>query len=365
MRDDLFWRGSWDGGRVQGPRRKRRPTAMHGSGRRTSEGGGRSPGHLVRMPAPYTVFSTPRANSAGSGVGRGRSEPVTCSRSIVIQDVWASNLEDAFHTIRHMVQRYNYIAMDTEFPGVVARPIGEFRSAADYQYQLLRCNVDLLKIIQLGLTFLDEAGNTAPNCCTWQFNFKFNLMEDMYAQDSIDLLTNSGIQFMKHNEEGIDPYEFAQLFMTSGVVFSENVRWLTFHSGYDFGYLLKLLTYKHLPADEIEFFELLQIFFPAIYDVKYLMRGCRTLRGGLQEVANQLRLERVGQQHQAGSDSLLTAAAFFKMRQVFFNNTIDDAKYCGHLYGLGPSFSSNGSLYIVEDDDCSAQPAPSFTKFVS
>lgn len=28
--------------------------------------------------------------------------------------------------------------MDTEFPGVVARPIGEFRSTADYQYQLLR-----------------------------------------------------------------------------------------------------------------------------------------------------------------------------------------------------------------------------------
>lgn len=31
--------------------------------------------------------------------------------------------------------------MDTEFPGVVARPIGEFRTTADYQYQLLRCNI--------------------------------------------------------------------------------------------------------------------------------------------------------------------------------------------------------------------------------
>lgn len=59
--------------------------------------------------------------------------------------------------------------------GVVARPIGEFRSTADYQYQLLRCNVDLLKIIQLGLTFMDEDGNTAPEFSTWQFNFKFSL----------------------------------------------------------------------------------------------------------------------------------------------------------------------------------------------
>lgn len=45
----------------------------------------------------------------------------------------------------------------------------------DYQYQLLRCNVDLLKIIQLGLTFMNEDGNYPPVTTTWQFNFKFNL----------------------------------------------------------------------------------------------------------------------------------------------------------------------------------------------
>jgi hypothetical protein len=38
---------------------------------------------------------------------------------------------------------------DTEFPGVVARPIGQFTGNADYHYQTLRCNCDLLKIIQL------------------------------------------------------------------------------------------------------------------------------------------------------------------------------------------------------------------------
>ena len=37
-----------------------------------------------------------------------------------------------------VVQDYPYVALDTEFPGVVARPIGEFKSTADYQYQLLR-----------------------------------------------------------------------------------------------------------------------------------------------------------------------------------------------------------------------------------
>lgn len=40
--------------------------------------------------------------------------------------------------------------------------------------------------------------------------------EDMYAQDSIDLLQNSGLQFRKHEEDGIDPLEFAELLMSSG-----------------------------------------------------------------------------------------------------------------------------------------------------
>uniref|UniRef100_A0A8C6WQI9 poly(A)-specific ribonuclease n=1 Tax=Neogobius melanostomus TaxID=47308 RepID=A0A8C6WQI9_9GOBI len=80
--------------------------------------------------------------------------------SQIICEVWASNVEDEMRKIRAVIQNYNYIAMDTEFPGVVVRPIGEFRSTVDYQYQLLRCNVDLLKIIQLGLSFMNEDGTT-------------------------------------------------------------------------------------------------------------------------------------------------------------------------------------------------------------
>lgn len=59
-------------------------------------------------------------------------------------------------------------------------------------------------------------------------------------------------------------------------------------SGYDFGYLLKLLTDQPLPPEESEFFEYLRIYFPNIYDVKYLMKSCKNLKGGLQEVAEQL-----------------------------------------------------------------------------
>lgn len=261
-----------------------------------------------------------------------------------IRDVWNYNLDDEFSKMRETLEKYPYVAMDTEFPGVVARPIGEFKSSSDYQYQLLRCNVDLLKIIQIGFTFYNEKGEQPSTGSTWQFNFKFNLGEDMYAQDSIDLLVGSGIQFKGHEEDGVDVNSFAESLYTSGIILSEDVFWLSFHSGYDFGYLLKILTSTPLPSDESEFFELLKIFFPKIYDVKYLMKSCKSLKGGLQEVSEILELERIGPQHQAGSDSLLTGAAFFKMREMFFEDNIDNDKYCGHLFGLGKSSTGNSAF---------------------
>ena len=46
-----------------------------------------------------------------------------------------------------------------------------------------------------------------------------------------------------------------------------------------------MLTNTNLPAEEAEFFELLNVYFPCIYDIKYLMKSCKNLKGGLQEVA--------------------------------------------------------------------------------
>lgn len=51
----------------------------------------------------------------------------------------------------------------------------------------------------------------------------------MYAQDSIDLLNRAGIQFKRHEEEGIDVNDFAELLITSGLVLNEDVKWLSFH----------------------------------------------------------------------------------------------------------------------------------------
>ncbi|GAA6000729.1 hypothetical protein JCM10207_004628 [Rhodosporidiobolus poonsookiae] len=257
-----------------------------------------------------------------------------------IRDVWSTNLDEEMSYLRAALEKYPYVAMDTEFPGIVARPIGSFRGSGDYHYQTLRCNVDMLKVIQIGLTLAAENGELAPGICTWQFNFKFDINNDMYAPESIELLTKSGINFKRHEEYGIEIEHFGELFISSGLVLLDEVQWLSFHSGYDFGYLLSIVSASPLPATETEFFELLKIWFPCIWDIKYMMKSCKTLKGGLQEVADDLGVPRIGAQHQAGSDSLLTSATWFKMRDKFFENELDE-KYMGILYGLNSSHSSN------------------------
>ncbi|KAJ5104790.1 hypothetical protein NUU61_002137 [Penicillium alfredii] len=289
-----------------------------------------------------------------------------------IRDVWKHNLAQEMAVLRQLVDKYPYISMDTEFPGIVARPIGSFQTKADYHYQTLRCNVDLLKMIQLGITLFNAEGEVppanatdangqpygnamAPAPCTWQFNFRFSLEGDMYAQESTAMLAKSGIDFNMHEKNGIDPFEFGSLLISSGLVLLDDVHWVSFHSGYDFGYLVKIMLCSPLPENEEEFHKFLNIFFPSLYDIKYLMKHASRnqavndmpltpaaaqilanlgQKSGLQDVADELGVKRVGIAHQAGSDSLVTGEIYWKMRQLVFNGTIDEAKYSGQVWGL-------------------------------
>lgn len=156
----------------------------------------------------------------------------------------------------------------------------------------------------------------------------------MYAQESIELLTKSGIDFNRAADQGIDVEDFGTLLITSGLVLLDNVKWISFHSGYDFGYLVKIMLATPLPNEESEFAKYLAIFFPALYDIKNLMKFCKRLKGGLQDIADELGIKRIGPQHQAGSDSLLTGKIFFEMRRQFFDGKMDDDKFLGQVWGL-------------------------------
>ncbi|KAJ3830663.1 ribonuclease H-like domain-containing protein [Lentinula raphanica] len=222
-----------------------------------------------------------------------------------IREVWAPNLAEELQLLRQAIETYPYIAMDTEFPGVVARPIGNFKTSSDYHYQTMRCNVDLLKIIQVGITLSDEEGRYPPDGSTWQFNFRFSLNP-----------------VLRHEDIGISPNDFAELMITSGLVLAPETRWISFHSGYDFGYFVRLLTAESLPTMEDSFFELLRIWFPTVYDIKFMMRATKAMKGGLQDLADDL-----------------------GMIETYFQDGFDDDEYNGKLYGLGKTFTvTNGSL---------------------
>ncbi|CAH8381331.1 unnamed protein product [Eruca vesicaria subsp. sativa] len=274
--------------------------------------------------------------------------------AIEIRNVWNENLDHEMSLISLAINYYPYVAMDTEFPGTVCKIVttntntnpnpnpNPRRHRDDHStcYESLKTNVNMLNIIQLGLTLSDAQGNL-PNLgtnnkpCVWQFNFReFNLRTDIYAPDSIALLHRSGIDFALNNQFGVESKRFAELLTVSGLVLNDEIQWVTFHCGYDFGYLLKLLTGKNLPEEKSEFLYLVKMFFPRVFDVKHMIGFCYDLFGGLSSVAERLEVERVGVSHQAGSDSLLTWRVFRKMKETRFAGRCLD-EYCGVLYGLG------------------------------
>ena len=76
----------------------------------------------------------------------------------MIREVWAHNLEQEMRIISDLIYDYPIVGMDTEFPGVVAKPAGCFKSTEELEYQAMRCNIDILKIIQIGITLGNSIG---------------------------------------------------------------------------------------------------------------------------------------------------------------------------------------------------------------
>ncbi|KAK8048414.1 CAF1 family ribonuclease domain-containing protein, partial [Apiospora phragmitis] len=274
-----------------------------------------------------------------------------------IRDVWRNNMDDEIGLLRDLIDDYQYVAMDTEFPGIVGRPMGNFIDKSDYHYQTLRVNVDMLKIIQEMMQKRPNIRSTSTHGnlpIAWQFNFRFDINKDMANQSSIESLREAGIDFDRLEREGIVSNEFATLMTSSGLVQVEDVKWLSFHGGYDFGYFTKCLMDQELPNDGTRFDHLMKIWFPTTYDVKHLMKYAIKLhslgrltpndpsaseilqqfeqKSGLESTAASMKIKRVGTAHQAASDSLLTGKIFFQIREKIFNGDISP-DHAGKIWG--------------------------------
>ena len=258
-----------------------------------------------------------------------------------IVDVWESNFFEELEKIKDLIAEYNYVSMDTEFPGIVNVP----RSRShDYEYQLVKINVDELKLIQLGITLFNSRGQTPQGTCTWQFNFKFDVDKEKSLRASIKVLREAGINFDMHKTSGIDKNLFGQYFITSGLVFNEDVAWIWFQGNQDFGYMYRILANTPIPDSEGEFLDDIKYYFPKLLDVKYMKHEFEELRGGLSRLGDFLSLERIGQQHQAGSDSWLTGLCFFKLANTYLQGKDILENYNLILYGLSPSVNDEAYL---------------------
>lgn len=236
-----------------------------------------------------------------------------------VRQVWSDNLVAEFALFSDVIQRYRFVAMDTEFPAFIFRDKKHFfhQSLAD-RYHYININVNTLHLKQVGLTFFDKDGN----------------LPDLGTRDEVGYLWEFNFRDFNHRR-GIDSGVFADLMLSSGLLCNEGVTWVTFHGANDFAFLLKIITSSPLPETLEKFMYLVRFFFGAkFFDVERLMRYCNGLYGGLEQLARLLKVGRmVGQSHQAGSDSLLTCQTFLRMKDYFFKQG-NEVDYAGVLSGL-------------------------------
>ncbi|CAD5226770.1 unnamed protein product [Bursaphelenchus xylophilus] len=258
------------------------------------------------------------------------------AQDIIFRDVWASNLDEEFAELRKIVRKSNAVITNIEFPGICMTPIGTFFSQEHFSYQQLLVNVNALKPLQIGFTFIHKP------IVVFQFNFHFNINEDMCSDEAYNAYQAAGYDFEKHNNEGIDLLDFGELLTTSGLVVSK-LTWASFHAAFDFGYIIRSLNGGSLPADIREFYKLFRKYFSTAYDIKYMMQHANATRRGLttsmniQETAEAMQLHRWGKVYNAGSNSQLAARIFFFLKDDILKENWQELSHNirGLISGIG------------------------------
>ncbi len=115
-----------------------------------------------------------------------------------------------------------------------------------------------------------------------------------------------------------------------------DIHWYGFHTDHDFAYLLKMFSAQPIASTEAQFVQDLSLIFPNFYDLKTIAdMSFGLFRSGLATLSEQLGVTRDDDcQHQAGSDSKITARCFFEL----LNRGDGSVEACkGDIFGLNES----------------------------
>ncbi|CAL4909782.1 unnamed protein product [Urochloa decumbens] len=261
-------------------------------------------------------------------------------------EIWDDGVESTFNEIEGVLidkggAEY-MVAFDTEF----AIPDGTVRSKgeppnADGHYEQLCAYVNRGNLVQVGIGFADERYKLVGGKI-FQFNIRFDPELREPDHKGVEVMRKAGLKLEEHAKRGIPAERFTKLLGASGLLGNDKLAWITFMGYIDFGYLIRLLRGKDLPASREHFLNEFRAFFPRSYDCKVFSKYGKCIEepvpGGLSGVASELGVKREGEgYHQAASDALLALKCHRKLMRM---KPDFGAKICTMLYGVQPFFET-------------------------
>ncbi|THU55375.1 hypothetical protein C4D60_Mb11t05890 [Musa balbisiana] len=216
------------------------------------------------------------------------------------RSVWAWNLEYEFSNHASLVDRFSYVAFDTEFPGFLYSTRRPHRLLPpSLRYAILKANVDEMDLVNSASpssTPPATSPTSAPAAGSVRVGVQLPGIRPSDATPTRRTPSTCSAPVASDFDRlplyGIDSGHFAAHLYRSGLVAHcrfcrpHSTRWIAFHSCYDFAYLIKVLgNGRPLPDTLEEFLGLVNLLFGETVDLKHMMRGCKGLFGGLENVA--------------------------------------------------------------------------------
>uniref|UniRef100_A0A0E0L5X5 Uncharacterized protein n=1 Tax=Oryza punctata TaxID=4537 RepID=A0A0E0L5X5_ORYPU len=262
---------------------------------------------------------------------------------VAIRDVWADQAEQELEELCRWVEYYPLVAMDSEF----ARR-EDLRSStteprtADAHYTQMCGYVNGGELVQVGFAICDPLF-VVPDATSaaWQFNLRFDASARPPNSASVSFLRDKAhLDLQAHASHRAIPVDlFLLMIRSSSLMSNPKITWITFHGSTDFGYLLRCISgAPDLPPNRHTFMEQFRQAFPKAYDIKIFSQHGNCLQqkipGGLNTLANALGVQRQGEQHQAGSDALVSLRCFAVLMEKLPSFAHSICHFNGVLYGV-------------------------------